>query len=247
MLDCEYKVQEEMEHEKVLLDNIAKKSIYGKGVGGITTKYCGNIFKKYMKRGSVLELGPADGVMTEELFNQWKEDYTVVDAGHEFISKLALKYKGIQCQECFFEDFVPERKFDNIILGHVLEHVQNPMHILQLCKSWLAPGGILLAAVPNADSLHRQAAVEMKLLKSVDSFSEKDKRHGHKRIYNYNSFLQLFKNAEYNIIQKGGYWLKPLSDRQIEESWSGELIDAYLKLGEKYPEFAGEIFVIARG
>jgi len=48
--------------------------------------------------------------------------------------------------------------------GHVLEHVDDPVAVLRLVKSWLKPGGRVLAAVPNARSIHRQAAVIMGLL-----------------------------------------------------------------------------------
>ena len=43
----------------------------------------------------------------------------------------------------------------------------------------------------------------------------------------------------------GGYWLKPVSNSQIEATWSDELLDAYMALGERYPDIASEIYVIA--
>jgi len=232
--------------QKNILDEIANNSIYGKGLGLITTEYCGNIFRKYMIGKSVLELGPADGVMTNQLFNDWNEDYTAVDGSNIFIENLKKKHIGIKTENYFFEEYMPNRKFDNIILGHVLEHVDDPTLVLKLCASWLNVGGVLLAAVPNSNSLHRQAAVLMGILSSVNSFSEKDKRHGHKRVFNFDSFNKLFIESELHIIESGGYWLKPLSDGQIESSWTKEMINAYLKLGELYPKIAGEIYIIAK-
>ncbi|NBR68254.1 MAG: methyltransferase domain-containing protein, partial [Actinobacteria bacterium] len=49
-------------------------------------------------------------------------------------------------------------------MGHVLEHVLDPLDAVQRAYAWLRPGGMVLAAVPNARSLHRQAAVSMGLL-----------------------------------------------------------------------------------
>lgn len=46
-------------------------------------------------------------------------------------------------------------------------------------------------------------------------------------------------------MQAGGYWFKPLSDSQIEKDWTQELIQAFLMLGEEYPDIAGEIYLIA--
>lgn len=39
--------------------------------------------------------------------------------------------------------------FDVIIFGDVLEHVSTPASLLELAKSGLAPGGVILASVPN--------------------------------------------------------------------------------------------------
>lgn len=117
--------------------------------------------------------------------------------------------------------------------------------ILNLCKSWLNPNGVILCAVPNANSLHRQAAVKMGLLKSIYSFSEKDIHHGHQRIYDPISLKNEFEKAGLKINKFGGYWLKVLSDSQIEQSWSDQLVNAYMQLGELYPDIAGEIYIIA--
>lgn len=235
-----------MQNEKEILQNIACHSIYGKGIGAITTKYCGNIFGRYMRESSVLELGPADGIMTEILWEKWGENYTAIDGAYKFVEDLKNRYPGIHAETIIFEDYKPDNKFDNIILGHVLEHVCDPVGILKLCKTWLNEGGIILSAVPNSASLHRQAAVKMGLLEKIDSFSEKDKRHGHKRVFSYESFYECFLKADLSIVARGGYWLKPLSDKQIEKSWDNDLINAYLELGEKYPEIAGEIYIIAK-
>jgi hypothetical protein len=40
--------------------------------------------------------------------------------------------------------------------------------------------------------------------------------------------------------------LKPVSNKQIETSWNPEMLNAFMKLGERYPDIAGEIYVIAR-
>ncbi|HUN61521.1 MAG TPA: class I SAM-dependent methyltransferase [Candidatus Sulfotelmatobacter sp.] len=41
------------------------------------------------------------------------------------------------------------KKFDNITLFHVLEHVPNPRAVIEKCVSLLSDGGILAVAVPN--------------------------------------------------------------------------------------------------
>ena len=40
--------------------------------------------------------------------------------------------------------------------------------------------------------------------------------------------------------------LKPLTNRQIVESWSDEMIAGFIKLGHKFPQLCGDVFVILR-
>ena len=143
------------------LDDIANNSMYNLGVSKICAQYCGQVFMRYMGCGSVLELGPAEGMMTDILYPHYSDDYTVVDSGSIFVEQIKKRYPNIKGFTSLFENFAPQQKYKNIILGHVLEHVIDPVGILKLCRGWLDDGGVILAAVPNANSIHRQAAVEM--------------------------------------------------------------------------------------
>ena len=236
-----------MMDEAKRLEDIASNSIYNKGISRMCAQYCGQIFRRYMVCGSVLELGPAEGMMTDILEPYYREDYTVVDGSSTFVNSIISRYPNIKGITSIFENFVPERKYTNIILGHVLEHVIDPVEILTLCKKWLDDDGVILAAVPNANSIHRQAAVEMGLLKNLDDFSEKDRRHGHRRVFFRDTFVECFTQAGCHILKQGGYWLKPLSDMQIEKDWTTEMINAFFILGEKFPDIAGELYIVAKG
>lgn len=236
-----------------LLDEIASHSLYLDGVAKDTMLYCCKIFCENMVHGSVLELGPAEGLMTDQIykneayFQEWSQgnEYTIVEGSKIFADSLRGRYPKIEVVNSYFEDYSTEKKFDNIILGHVLEHVDDPVYILQLCRQWLSDAGKIFAAVPNANSLHRQAAVKMGILKSIYDFSEKDHLHGHQRVFDMDELTNVFVKGKLWIERKGGYWLKPLSDAQINASWDEKMIHAFLELGEQYPEIAGEIYIIA--
>jgi len=107
------------------------------------------------------------------------------------------------------------------------------------------PRGRILAAVPNSRSLHRQAAVLMQLLPGEDALNEMDIHHGHRRVFSPESFRRCFLDAGLTIDIFGGYWLKPVSNRQIEQTWTPAMLDAFMQLGERYPDIAGEIYVVA--
>ena len=198
-----------------------------------------------MRRGHVLELGPAEGVMTE-LIAPVAPSLTLVEGSARFCEDLARRFPSATVVHSLFEDFSPSQTFDMIVLGHVLEHVADPVDVLRRARGWLSPSGAIFGAVPNARSLHRQAAVVMGLLDAEDALNELDIHHGHRRVFNPESFHQAFTAAGLEIEVFGGYFLKPVSNRQIEASWTGEMVQAFMKLGERYPDIAGELYVVAR-
>ncbi len=233
-----------MSSERERLDSVAQKSLYTTFSNSMTIEYCYEVYSRFLKEGNVLELGPAEGLMTAHLVKN-NCDLTVVDGSEEFCNQLKNKFPGVEVVCDLFENYIPSIKFSNILLGHVLEHVNDPVEILKLTKEWLAPKGIVLAAVPNSRSLHRQASVIMGLQTTEDAMSELDYHHGHRRIYNPESFRSAFINAGLKVEHFGGYWLKPISNSQIHSSWTRDMLYAFMKLGERYPDIAGEIYVVA--
>jgi 2-polyprenyl-3-methyl-5-hydroxy-6-metoxy-1,4-benzoquinol methylase len=226
------------------LNQVASQSLYTTFTNSNTILYSFEIFSRFLQKGKVLELGPAEGLMTELLL-QYDKGLTVIEGSSIYSELLATKYPSIKVVNALFEEAIINDTFDFIVLGHVLEHVADPNILLNTIKKWLAPGGKVLCAVPNARSLHRQAAVEMRLIDSIFSQSEKDIHHGHMRIYTPETFKSDFYKAGYDIDIFGGYWLKPISDKQIESSWNQEMLSAFLKLGESYPDIAAEIYIVA--
>lgn len=206
--------------------------------------YCFRILKRHLRDGNLLEMGPAEGVMTESMASMGRP-MTVVEGSSLFCDSLRQRYPHIRVVHSLFETFEPEEPFDNIVLGHVLEHVQDPVDILTRVRGWLRPGGCVFAAVPNARSLHRQAAVIMGLLPSEDALNELDLHHGHRRVFNPESFRSVFTQAGLRVDIFGGYYLKPVSNGQIESQWNPDMVDAFMQMGERYPDIAGEIYVLA--
>lgn len=233
--------------EKVRLESIAGDSRYAAGANEATIRHSFSIFSRYLRGESILELGPAEGVMTKMLSGLGCR-LTVVEGSARFCRSLAERFPSVSVINALFEDFEPPEGacYDNIVLGHVLEHVTDPVLILSRARRWLRPGsGQLLAAVPNARSLHRQAAVIMGLLSAEDALNEMDRHHGHRRVFTPESFRAAFREAGLRVDVYGGYWMKPVSNAQIEANWTAEMLDAFMVLGERYPDIAGEMFIVA--
>lgn len=231
--------------ESSKLELIAAKSIYAE-FNAETILYSFEVFSRYIVGGgNLLEMGPAEGLMTDHLVKIPGIEVSVVEGAITFCSQIQDRYPEVNVQNCLFENFIPDRKYDYIVMGHVLEHVENPVEIIKLAANWLTENGRILAAVPNSRSIHRQAAVLMGMLESEWQLNEMDMRHGHRRVYSPESFRHDFLQAQLKIEHFGGYWLKPVSNGQIETGWNSEMLRAFMQLGERYPDIAGEIYIVA--
>lgn len=207
--------------------------------------YRAKTLSPHFKGSKVLELGSADGLMTEILVNNFKR-VIAVDGSAEFckITRDKIKADNLEVICSLFEDFEPIEKFDTIIIGNILEHVENPVLIMKRAKEWLRDNGVILIDVPNADSIHRQAGVKMGLLKRVDELNKLDKKLGHRRVYTWETLQKDIIEAGLKIKEMGGAFLKPLTNSQIEKWFSEKMMDAFYELGKEYPEIAAKIYAV---
>ena len=65
-------------------------------------------------------------------------------------------------------------------------------------------------------------------------------------MYSLAELIQDFEDAGLVVAKSGGYFLKPVSNGQIDRDWNEGMLDAFLSLGEEYPDIAGEIYVVAK-
>jgi 2-polyprenyl-3-methyl-5-hydroxy-6-metoxy-1,4-benzoquinol methylase len=199
--------------------------------------------KRFFKGESCLEMGPADGVMTEKLSNVF-ETLHIVDGDKKLLNVIENK-KNIVKFHSWFENFIPPTSYDTIIMEHILEHVDNPKEIIDKAKNWLKKEGVIIAGVPNAKSIHRLAAVKMGLLKTEYHLNARDISQGHKRVYDLKSFEKEFLACDLKIVHKGGVFIKPLSFNQIEKNWTADMIDGFYKLGYDFPEITADLVIVA--
>lgn len=100
------------------------------------------------KPGTLLDVGTGIGQFL------WlaRDSYTAIQGTEVSTAAIAIakqKY-GLDLLQGTIDDLVEQgRCFDNITVFHVLEHVPDPKALLRACHSLLAPGGILVVAVPN--------------------------------------------------------------------------------------------------
>jgi 2-polyprenyl-3-methyl-5-hydroxy-6-metoxy-1,4-benzoquinol methylase len=196
----------------------------------------------YLRGPNGLELGSAEGEMTRLLLPHF-QSLTVVDGAGDLLARIP-NAPSLHKVRSLFEEFQPALRFDTIVMEHVLEHVADPVALLRRAGTWLAPRGRVLVGVPNANSIHRLAAVKMGLLTHPGQLNERDLQLGHRRVYTTDSLRTHIEAGGLHIAERGGVFLKPLSNSQIEAHWDERMIEGFHQLGRDFPDHAAEIFAV---
>ena len=209
----------------------------------LANRYAFSVLKPHLRGQSILEIGPAEGTQTE-LLVQSKIQLTLLEPTEDLANKLATRFPDVKIVRELIEGYNPAQRFDSIVISHVLEHVNDPVEVLGRIRNMLASNGVVCAVVPNGNSLHRQAGVLMGLLPHECALNEHDIAIGHRCVFSPGLFRRCFTEAKFRIMTFGGYWLKQLSNEQLKD-WPDEFLNIYFKIGERYPEIAAEIYIIA--
>lgn len=192
-----------------------------------------------------LELGLGHGISTS-MFSEYFNSYSVIDASEAVISNFKKKFPRSQASivKSYFENFTTSERYDVIIMGFVLEHVDNPEVVLQHFKQFLKDNGRIFITVPNAEVMNRRLGVFAKDLSDVHLLSDHDHACGHQRYYTLKSLTEQVELCGYRILSTEGVYLKPLSTRQmIALELQPKYIEALCELGVLYPELSCSIFM----
>lgn len=199
--------------------------------------------KPFFKGDSCLEMGPADGEMTRFLAKDFKY-LDVVDAADKYVKDAEKINNNITGHTALFEEFEPKKKYDTIILSHILEHVADPVLILRRAKSWLNKDGRIIVVVPNADSLHRRLGVKLGMLEIETQLNDQDIEIGHRRVYRRSELDKDINHSDLQVINKGGVFLKLLSNNQMLSFKDKKLVEGMFELGKDFPQLCAEIYAI---
>lgn len=209
-------------------------------------------FEPFFNKGSFLELGSFRGDFTRRLA-KFSNDITCVEASSDAL-QIAKEKLGetIQFHHGLFEDVRLPRKYDNIILTHVLEHVEDPISVLsRINNEWLSDNGKLFLVCPNANAPSRQIAVKMGLLSHNAVVTEAEAAHGHYRTYTFDTLERDAVASGLDIRYRTGIFFKALANFQWDRLLLTDIIDKkYLDgcfdLGHQYPDLCSSIFLLCQ-
>ncbi len=222
---------------------------------------------EHAKGNSVLDLACGDGTLTAMLKNKFRR-IVGVDASSKHLAEAKKVLPDVEFHENLIEDFSTEEKFDTVLMLDVLEHVEDPMLVLQKSASFLNDNGVLIVHVPNAHAINRKIAVIMGTLESCEELSPFDINiAGHRRSYTLETLQNDVRKAGLNVVKTGGIFYKMLSTAQMDwflknglweeggfgwgrvgaeksKDWKAEFCRASYEIGKERPKDCNVIYAV---
>jgi 2-polyprenyl-3-methyl-5-hydroxy-6-metoxy-1,4-benzoquinol methylase len=207
-------------------------------------------FEPFFRTGSLLELGSYKGEFTKRLVQHF-DDITCVEASDEAIAVARKLLDGnVSWIHARFEVAHLPRRYDNIVLTHVLEHLDDPVAVLRrVNEEWLTEGGRLFLVCPNANAPSRQIAVKMGLIDHNTAVTPAEAEHGHRITYSLDTLERDATQAGLRVVHRSGIFFKALAnfqwDRLLQtDIVSAEYLDGCYMLGQQYPDLCASIFLL---
>jgi len=150
---------------------------------------------------TVLDIGAADGSVARPLAARGCRVWAIESDAHA-----AAKARGA-CERVIvgdvegldLESALEGRRFDVVLLLDVLEHLREPLATLERARDLLAPGGRIIASIPNVT----HGAVRLSLLSGAFTYTETgllDRTH--LRFFDRRSVEALFADARLRIVER---------------------------------------------
>jgi len=219
---------------------------------GVMHPFMAKSFEPFLTKGKCLELGSFKGDFTKRLL-PFFDDITCVEASNEAIEE-ARKRIGdkVTFVNSLFKDAALPSRYANIILTHVLEHLDDPVALLRrINDQWLSDEGRLFLVCPNANAPSRQIAVKMGLISHNYAVTKAEAEHGHRITYSLDTLERDVRAGGLDVVHRSGIFFKALANFQWDrllktDIISREYLDACYELGQQYPDLCSSIYLVCQ-
>lgn len=207
-------------------------------------------FEPFLQNGPSLELGCYQGDFTRRLADRF-DDLTCVEASGDALA-VCRERLGDRASyvHSTFEEAELGRRYDNVFLTHVLEHVDDPVAVLRrINDEWLSDTGRLFLVCPNANAASRQIAVLMGVVDHNAAVTPAEAAHGHHRTYSLDTLERDATAAGLSVVHRSGIFFKALANFQWDQLLGGpvispEYLEGCYRLGHRYPDLCSSILLV---
>lgn len=140
---------------------------------------------------------------------------------------------------------------DFLICSSLLHELEKPDDMLLAIHDSMDEKSVVHINVPNANSLHRILARDMRMISDVHSLSRQNIKLQQQTVFDLDSLISLVESCGFEVIDQGSYFVKPFTHKQMQQMLdekiiSEETLDGFYKLTEQLPVYGSEIFVNCR-
>jgi 2-polyprenyl-3-methyl-5-hydroxy-6-metoxy-1,4-benzoquinol methylase len=200
----------------------------------------------------ILEIGASKGDLTKILLKYFDRVTAIEPSSEGIESILKINDKNLNVYNTTLENFKPKKKFDSIIMSHVLEHITDRVEALKTISSQiLNNSGRLIVVVPNGNALSRQIANAMGLINGVSSITKDESKQGHKITFTLDTLKSELYEAGYSIVFSTGIMMKQFANFQWDQAIERGIVDRKFfegsyEIGLKYPDLCSSILCVCQ-
>lgn len=242
-------MDKQRDYNSEIKDSLGHKYVYNFDFD-VMHGYMIKSFEPFFIQGGVLELGSFKGDFTRRLVPHFKDITCVEASGVALVEAKKILGERVDLIHATFEEASLPKKYENIILTHVLEHVDDPVRILKRVNDdWLTERGRFFLVCPNANAPSRQIAVRMGIVSHNTAVTPAEAAHGHRCTYTLDTLERDAVAAGLKVVHRSGIFFKALAnfqwDRLLQtDIISNDYLDGCYKLGQIYPDLCSSIFLM---
>lgn len=212
--------------------------------------------KKY-KHNHILEIGCGMYPLFSYLDTEEYNDYTIIEPSDVFVQNALddIRKRGLDAKvfikQGYFEEIHIAGNYDFIICSSLLHEVNFPEIILKKIYLTASQETVLHINVPNAYSLHRLIAKEAGLIADVHEFSNRNINLQQNKVYDIDSLEEEVIKAGFSVLEKGSYFIKPFTHKQMADMLENGIIDKNIldglyEISKYFPEYRSELYINAK-
>jgi 2-polyprenyl-3-methyl-5-hydroxy-6-metoxy-1,4-benzoquinol methylase len=208
--------------------------------------------RRFIKPGRMLELGYINNIWTDALLEAGGS-VDILEAASNHVEKAREHFQNnpqVTVHHTLFEDYLPQDKYDTILMSGVVKHIPDDVGFLRQARGWLKPDGVVIGCTQNSRSFHRRLGTYMGLEAAPDADNKRDKEVFNLHQYDRFHWRALFLEAGFEVEKVAGVFLKILSTEQMmylgERFDVVQIMEGLRQLGEELQDYAWYLYLVAR-